>query len=635
MSGIAGILHYDESPIADTALNSMLRTIGHRGPNSSAMWLCGRIGVGCNSTLPESSTNAPILVDRGLVLAADVRLDNRGELASTLGLPEKSTTDSALIQAAYRRWGEECPQHLLGDFAFALWDCRRERLFCARDHFGVKPFYYYSDSRRFAFASEMKALFALVDVPRRIDEARIADYLVALMDDAGSTVYTSVRRLPARHLLTVSRVGPQLRPYWQLEPGVAPGGDPAEQLRAIFAEAVRCRLRSAAPVGAMLSGGLDSSSIACAAAPVLLKAKQAPLKTFSLVFDKTPAWGERPFIEAVLAKGGFDPFFIDCDDYDPFSNFDRLLFEQDGLFHAPGLAVSRRLYHAAAEQGVVVLLDGHGGDEVISQGYGRLHELARAHRWFALWREMSGVSAIYGNSRWSLFSSYLTFYGFGKSLRRVRRLATRTFSRGRSAERRKWCRFVNPDLVKRTDLPERYRAAQAADKEVRGSEQLRHAQLLGAPAVSQAFGVLDHTAVAAGIEPRYPFWDKRLVEFCLSLPSDEKLRDGWSRSILRRAMEGVLPPAVQWRRDKVNFGPAIAHGMLTRHRDLLQEIIYENRGSVGVYIDLGEVAAAYERIAKKPEVADGLDIQMVWQTTMLALWLGQRDEAIKEEIAAA
>jgi asparagine synthase (glutamine-hydrolysing) len=636
VSGIVGLLQHDGRPVDQTAIEAMLAATAHRGPDGSRLWHGGRIAVGCNrlATSSRSDADAP-LAERDLVLAADARLDNRDALARTLGLAERSPGDGALILAAYRRWGEDCLRHLLGDFAFAIWDAGRQTLFCARDHFGVKPFYYHAGARAFAFASETKALFALDLVPRRIDERRIADYLVGLIEDPASTIHADVACLPPRHSLKVTQAGVTTQPYWQVEPGAPPEGNAADELRAIFAEAVRCRLEGDDPIGAMLSGGLDSSSIACLAAPMLSEEKRGRPRTFSLVFDETPAWNERPFIEAVLAKGGFDPLFIDCDDYDPFADADGLLDEQGGVFLATGLAVTRRLYRAAAAEGVRVLLDGHGGDEVISHGHGRLHELARAGRWLKLWREAAGASGT-GARRSRVFDAYFKRYGPVRSLRHVRRAAARAIGRSKPSTggRANWIRLVAPDLAARTDLAERSHAARAAEAAASGDEQTRHAWLLAAPRVGRSFAVLDHVAAAAGIEPRYPFWDKRLVEFCLSLPSDEKLRDGWSRSILRRAMEGILPASIQWRRDKLDFGPHIVRGMLGANRDLLDRIIRGRDGDLGAFVDRGEAALAYERILANPGGADGRDVQAVWRTTMLALWLS-REGGRSTRVAAA
>src|SRR5262245_20600165 len=166
----------------------MVASVAHRGPDASGSWCQGAVGLGHRMlwTTPESlSEKLPLANQAGdLAITADARIDNRDELTAALGLPPHSgVTDSMLILLAYEHWGEHCPEKLLGDFAFAIWDGRKRVLFCARDHFGVKPFYYCHSGRLFAFASEIKALLSLPEVPRRLNEVRVADYLVPIFDD--------------------------------------------------------------------------------------------------------------------------------------------------------------------------------------------------------------------------------------------------------------------------------------------------------------------------------------------------------------------------------------------------------------------------------------------------------------------
>src|SRR3989442_1004237 len=225
-------------------------------------------------------------------LHADARIDNRAELCSVLSAPS-TVTDAELILQAYARWGERCPEHLLGDFAFALWDARRGFLFCARDHFGVKPFYYHHrPGRLFAFASEIKGLLVLSDVPRRLNETRVADYLVPLLEDKEITFYEGIVRLPPAHHMTVSRDGVRIEQYWALDPDreirMKSDGEYAAAFREIFTEAVRCRLARPIPVGSMLSGGLDSSSIVFVAPKLLAEDGSRELHTFSAIFPHLP-----------------------------------------------------------------------------------------------------------------------------------------------------------------------------------------------------------------------------------------------------------------------------------------------------------------------------------------------------------
>ena len=277
-----------------------------------------------------------------------------------------------------------------------------------------------------------------------------------------------------------------------------------------------------------------------------------------------------------------------------------------------------------------MLLDGHGGDEVVSHGYGRLRELAAAGRWMNLWREVRGEADIYGASPLKTFALYISHFGPSarilRPLGRTTRYALRRLRRSRRQTDTRpgwgWSGFINPDLAVRTDVVARSRAQRAS---LAGctTERERHLAALSGSLRAYSLEVLDKAAAGAGVEARYPFWDKRLAEFCLALPSDAKLSDGWSRMILRQAMEGILPSSVQWRRDKHDFTPLLLRGMLDHHRSMLDDILIDNGDVVGGYVDLPAVVSAYRRIAERPEAANGYDVQAVWRTVALALWLRQ------------
>ena len=276
MSGVVGIFARDGRPIESLDLQRMLAAIAHRGPDGSGVWLRGSTGLGHRMlwTTPESLRERLPFADEtgGLVITADARIDNREELIRLLDLedrPRASISDSQLILRSYEKWGRRCPEKLLGDFAFAIWDSRLQAVFCARDHLGVKPFTYHSSERLFAFGSEIQAVLCAPVTPRRINEQRIADYLVPIFEDKSITLYQDIFRLPAAHRMTVWADRVEKDCYWSLDPSrempALSDGDYAEGFREIFSEAVRARSRCPLPVGAMLSGGLDSSSIACSA----------------------------------------------------------------------------------------------------------------------------------------------------------------------------------------------------------------------------------------------------------------------------------------------------------------------------------------------------------------------------------
>jgi len=269
MSAILGIYYLDCRPVDRMDLDRMIETLAHRGSDGSGVWNDKSVGLGHRMlwTTPESlHEQLPLTSKNGdLTITADARIDNRDELLAALGLAawaHGEITDSELILRAYEHWGDGAPERLVGDFAFAVWDERRQALFCARDHLGVKPFYYHQSGRVVAFASEVKALFTVPAVPRRLNATRVGDYLGGIFEDQAGTFYRDVCRLPAGHFMVVAPGTARTQSYYRLDPSreirLRSDDEYADAFRERFTEAVRDRLRSAYPVGSSLSGGLDS-----------------------------------------------------------------------------------------------------------------------------------------------------------------------------------------------------------------------------------------------------------------------------------------------------------------------------------------------------------------------------------------
>ena len=408
MSAIVGFYGRDGQPVDRADLERMTESLAHRGPDGAGVWHIGPVGLGHRMlwTTPESlHEQLPLTGKKGdLVITADARIDNRDELITALGLAQWShgeITDSELILRAYEQWGEDSPKRLLGDFAFAIWDERRQALFCARDHCGVKPFYYYQSARALIFASEIKALLSTREVPRRLNPVRVADYLAGIFEDRTSTLYRDILRLPAGHSMTVRGRESRVQPYCWLDPSreirLRSDDEYADAFRDQFTDAVRCRLRSAFPVGSLLSGGLDSSSIVGAARRVLAEDGRR-LHTFSAIFPGLPASDlpkidERPFMEAVLAMSGLTPHYVHADRLSPLSELDRVFWHEDEAFLAPNLYMHWALYRAAHQQSVRTLLDGVDGDTTVSHGLDYLSELAGAGRVRTLGREVMALAS--------------------------------------------------------------------------------------------------------------------------------------------------------------------------------------------------------------------------------------------------
>ena len=269
-------------------------------------------------TTPESLHETLPFEEENLIITADARIDNRKELLEKLDIENKEKiSDSYFILKAYQKWDEKCPEKLLGDFVFVIWDKNNKKLFCARDHMGVKPFSYYLSDDLFLFASEIKALFAITNLPLKLNETYLSNYLTLINTDRSSTFYENISRLPASTSLTITSDSNNLNKYWKLNRNhkVRLNSDEeyVERFRDIFTEAVNCRLRSAFPVGSMLSGGLDSSFITCIAQNILKNENKMRLKTFSAIFDTVPKSNERYYIEKVLLSDEFDSYFINAD----------------------------------------------------------------------------------------------------------------------------------------------------------------------------------------------------------------------------------------------------------------------------------------------------------------------------------
>ncbi len=631
----------------------MSSALAHRGPDRAGLWYSGPVGLAHRMlhTTPEAlHERLPLASPEGhFVLTADARIDNRSELIGRLGLrgsEEASVTDADLILAAYAKWGRGCPEKLLGAFAFALWDEQEQHLFCARDPFGIKPFcYFHAPGRLFAFGSEIKALFALgeAEVPRRLNEERIGDYLSSVLYDSEYTFYEGVRRLPPAHTLTLSRGAKRCEAYWTLDPHrrapAASDEEYAEGFRELFEEAVRCRLRSATPPAAFLSGGLDSSSIACVARDVLTGQGRAPLHTFSSTYEPFPECDERFYMEKVVAQGGIAPHYVPTEDASPLGALREILGSRDEVFFAPNAAAGWRLGKAMREAGVRVVLDGHGGDEVVSHGYGRLKELARSGRWLSLAQELQGIAQLSGTaSPRALVQGYVWKYGLlpfvekHRVLRAVRnvwnRRTRKLLAPAEADALPPWRHVVNEAFSERVGLRRRRARQRRADPRGAPSERARHTRVLTSPRQPYGLEKLDSTTSAQGLEGRYPFWDKRLVEFCFALPPEQKLRHGWERRVLRQAMRGTLPEEIRRRRDKTNFLPNLARG-LSRDRGGLDALFAEPLERLDAYVDPTQARALYRSTLEAPEPSSE-DLFMVWRIAALTLWLHLQDTQARE-----
>lgn len=637
MSAIAGIISLDGGPADSRILEAMLDRLEHRGPDRRGAWVDGPAALGHLAlwTTPESTIEQLPMRDpgSGAMITGDARLDNRDDLIQSMGLAS-ATPDCALILAAYQKWGEACVEHFLGDFAFAIWDARIRKLFCARDHMGVKPFYYACVPERFfVFATEIKAVLGVPGVSDAINERRVADAFVHLINDPAATYYTHVLRLPAAHCLTLTDEA-TLRRYWRLNPDreLRLGSDEeyAEGFRERFVRAVDCRLRSSHPVGSMLSGGLDSSSVACVARDLLRAAGKPRLNTFSAVFDEVSQCDERPYIQTVLDQGHCDPDFITLDSLSPLIDSQSIMWHLDEPLSASNLYLSWSAYGHAQQRGVRVILDGFDGDTTVSHGSGRLLELARARRWLDLAAELRGGARNFGGNFWldSWGRWIWKHHPAPRAIARAWRGAVRRMSPSRpsAAVGPDAAEIINPDLSAKLGLREIIRQGTPPMKD----ERDRHFRILEREIMSKCAELFAHASGAFEVEVRLPFMDVPLIEYCLSLPSEQKVRRGYTRYVMRGGMKGILPEKIRWRGGKSDLGPSFERGLRKFERDNLGAIIRDNRDALKPFVNLDRVDRCLKRF--QDSAAADEDVSNVWKAACLALWLRQKKPSTQDFI---
>lgn len=642
MSAILGTYYLDERQVNRLDLEQMSASLAHRGPDAGGVWLEGSVGLGHRMlwTTPESILERlPFFDDsRGLAITADARIDNRSELIGLLGLRDRSAAelcDSHLIIAAYAKWGERCVERLLGDYVFAIWDFRNQRLYCARDPLGVKHFYYcFLPGRAFGFASEIKSLFCLPWVPREIDELSVAYHLLPVYDDKVNTVYKKILRLPACSYMVVTADGVRIQRSWtpdlSRELSLRTDDEYAEAFHEVFTDAVRCRLRSAFPVGSMLSGGLDSSSITCVAGRLLADEGKAPLLTFSAVWPSiaeiNPKIDERRFMDAVTSMSGFDPTYIYADQISPLSERDRISWHQDGLISAPNMYMDWSIFKSAHERGARVLLGGTDGDTVVSYGYSDLAAFARKGRWLKLAREAKALSRhmpkrAHSMRRlvWGMALEPLV-PELARQVWRVAHGRPRILTKQSHIPVYAKNRPLKKEFVRRINLEEHLENMYEYLNPPKQLDRRCHWYDISSGDWSYILECFEKAGGAHDLELRFPFFDRRVIEFCLSLPPGQKLQNGFTRSILRRAMEGILPKEVQWRVCKGNLSAGVTLKLFEHEADRLRRVLFDGSDSLLDYIDIRSLGAIYERYVANPLRSEDEAFTLML-TADLALWL--------------
>ena len=549
-------------------------------------------------------------------------LELRGELKDK-GYTFRTSTDVEVILAAYAEWGPDCLRRFNGMFAFALWDSRRRRLFCARDRFGIKPFHYYWDGRLFAFASEIKALLAHPGIPRQSNDAIIYDYLaLGSLDHTDETFFEGIKRLPSSHylLFDLDRGSLEIRRWWDVtinvHPDKAVSGDDQEavgRFRELLEDAVRLRLRSDVPVGTCLSGGLDSSSVVCLANRLMLEEGAVPRelvgdrqKTFSACYDD-PAIDERLYMDVAIRHTGVEPNRVFPQGVDGlWQELERLVWHQEEPFGSTSIYAQWNVLRLAKERGVTVLLDGQGGDELLG-GYHYyygvlLAQLLRAGRLSAAVQAQRSASKVSGLSAPFLWALGL-FYALPEpAQKRLLTFASQRFLTSQAVP----SAFLTPAFVRR------HRDRRMMDSKHVGEASLRE-RLYREIFVHSLPALLryeDRNSMAFSLEARVPFLDHRLVEYVFSLPPHLLIHDGWTKWVLRQAMDGILPEQICWRRTKLGFATPEKR-WIQEGKEHIRRLIGAGDARCAAYVNVAALRSS-ERLA---------DVPGIWRLVNLEVWL--------------
>ncbi len=630
MSGIAGIFYLNSKQVAHRLLEKMSDRLANRSVKGSRIWSDGSVGfVQCffATSSDSDASHQPLVYGSGkLAITADARIDNRQELASLLGLQgdEVERPDEYFIVKAYEKWGRDCAGKLLGDFAFAIWDREGHRLFCARDSMGVKPFYYFIGRDGFIFASEIKAILALEEVPRRINELCLLDFLVDDRQDNQVTFFQGLSRLPPAGFLSVSSESIQVNQYWSLNPAKElrfnRPEEYAEEFLELFTQAVKARLRSTLPIGFALSGGLDSSSIAGLARNTLSRSGAGPLNTYSAVFSglsdhELSLIDERVFIEKMLSTAGFQPHYVDMGLLGPLAGIEELLRILDEPVSAPTLPMFRALYKAASQQGIGVYLEGIDGDQVVSHGYERFPDLVRHLKWSTWIQEVRNLSRKSGIPQGEIIKRFTLQFLIPPSI----------YRRLRVSRRRRWTSnditgYLSTDFTYRKSIKSRLVKWHRRQNSLPRTAKEAHLRDLTSGTVPLSFESLDKISASCNIQVRYPFYDKRVVEYCFAIPVDQKLTDGWTRFFYRNSLAGIVPEEIRWRYSKANFDPFFKGGMLRFARPLLEEVISGKFVDLAPYLNPARLDALYRRYLSGGYCSTG-EVEIIYRSIILSKWM--------------
>lgn len=614
MSVFAGVVAIGQVQPRPGATVSMLENMHAPGHNKLKRYHDIEIDVSLRHRAGESGFYS----NERVTIVSDSRLDATEHLCALLRLPILEADQGSLLAAAYAKWGEAMVDHIDGEFAFAIWDKQQRSLLCARDRCGRIPFAYLVRPSGVIFATDFLPIAVCQSNALALNEPWIIDYITGATSDQESTPFKDVKRLPPGCLLHWRKDEHKVRKYWSISE-IGPTFDYVDvsDISTALEQSIAKRTRDE-NVFAMLSGGLDSSSIAVLTRDICRKRNDKMLPTVSLVFDDPSNETERPYIESVLQQGGFDPYFVNVKVFDPIAEIQHLTRVQGAPTSGFGAPIFDQAIAKAEELGFSSALDGHGGDEIASSfGEMRFFELAQDGKWGALARELVLASRHSQLNVISNFSGLLGSRGTGFAAKLARRLHSRVGGTTRTLSEQK---LLNSDW-------ERHAAIEHGRASTGGSGASRHRtersfqeSVLADPLQSQALEFVWRQFRCRGMRLELPFWDLRVIEYCLRAPSQQKLKNGVPRSLIREMMKGRLPSMVANRTSKFDFSDWFVRSVQLSADSIQQYASLQNH-PVFDYVDHVAFETATNDLRHQDGVISAQSSRKIWTVLNLLLWM--------------
>lgn len=601
MCGIAALVNKDGRPASAEALRVLMADIEHRGPDGVGYFSCANVGLGHRrlriidlsdaGNQPMTAAGQPVhLVYNGEIYNY---LELRSELIS-LGHHFTTDSDSEVLLQAYLAWGIDCTTHFNGMWSFALLDYRKRRLFCSRDRFGEKPLYYCDRANQFVAASEIRQLLPFLS-ERRANREHLVDFLLtSITDHSQDTFFRGVKKVPAGHnlIFSLDKNTFELSRYYRVTRSEAlrraTASEAIEEFSGVLESSVNLRLRSDVEVGTCLSGGLDSSSIATLAAGTYATNAGRAFSAITAVSTQASN-DESAFAKTIVDHSGLNwiqvkPSFEDFQTYLP-----SVVCAQEEPFGGPSIIMQYAVMRAARAHGITVLLDGQGGDETLL-GYPKYYAAA-------LWQMLNDGGVV------SMLRLAKNIIGADADITPLRLLMYAIA--GLSARSRyHFYRWRHRYLRACPAFPDHLRAFARGCRNVFELQVLEH-ERTNLPVLLR---YEDKNSMANSVEARLPFLDHRVVETALSLPTTVKVRDGWTKWLLRQMMSERMPSDVVWRRNKFGFeAPELQ--WLSRHDDEMRRKIVGSE----LLKELCDMSALRKGYARLPARAR-------WRLYSTALW---------------